>query len=122
MTFKTYPNFKESTILRLDILAVGQTFNTGNEEHDGCLILEDKNGKKAWCEFINLQQFADFYSSFTSCPSEEVIGFLVRESEEFDDNDTIECSLYDEDLIFHLEKFRMSQHNQSSLVVPFSDL
>ena len=118
----TFPNIKDSTILRLDILQEGATFNTGNDNHDGCLILENSNGQKEWVEFINLQEFSSYYSSFTSCPSGEVVAHLVRLSEDFDDNDIIECSLYNEDIICHLEDFRISEHNQSSLVVPFSEL
>ena len=113
MTFKINP--KDTSILCLHICQEDKSFNT-SLQHNAVLILEDENGHKCGEEYIQLEEFSNYYSSFCSCPSEEVIPMMVRLSEEFDDNDLVEFILYDEDMINHLDNFRTSQYNQSRLI------
>ena len=121
MTFQADPFdfYKETTILRIDIIEEGAKFGAG-DDFDCAIILEDARGHKWGVEYIDLEQFASFFASYVSIPSEDVIAYLVRLGEESDE-DSIECSIYDEDIIHHFEQFRISEENRSKLAIPFNE-
>ncbi len=117
--YKQYPNPVETYITRIDILEEGGNFRTGDKDHNAALILECENGHPYGVEYISVEEFANFMSSYTAFSTNEIFEVLGRYAEDFEEP-SIDFSIIDGDMINHFEHFRASEYNHSGYISPFS--
>ena len=117
--YKGYPSETETLITRIDVLEIGGTFRTGEDEHDIALILETEHGVQFGIEYISSVEFGYYMAQFLSLPPADIFEFLGQKSEDFNEP-SIDFSIVDAEMIQHFEQFRISQDNKSKLVNPFT--
>jgi len=120
MSIKIPANRIDTTILRIDILEEGATFNTSDNDHNAALILEDSNGHKYGIEYISIEEFATFICEYTAFPTSEIFEILGRYAEDFEE-DSIDFSITDPEMIEYFEAFRVSGKNNSGSIHPFGN-
>lgn len=119
-TFPILSNRTNTQILRIDILEEGASFNTSDKDHNAALILEDSNGHKYGIEYISIEEFATFFCEYTMFVPSEIFELLGRYAEDFEE-DSIDFSITDAEMIEFFEAFRVSEDNSSGDIHPYND-
>jgi len=118
MTFKTSKT-PSTQILRADILEEGSRFIQCN--CDCALILEDSKGHKWGVEFIDIKEFFSYMNSFVNFKTqEELSAWMLNKSNDIEE-EGIDFSVYDVEILEHLERFRKSEYNTNQLIQSFNN-
>ena len=110
----------ETSVLRIDFLEEGASFNTSDSDHNAVLILEDKTGFQYGFEFISIEELESFIMPYLDLDI-QFIEYLKYYTDNMIEEDGIEFSITNFDILQMIEDFRVSEFNQSSYIQPHND-